>query len=259
MIDDKYLQLIHQEIDGEIGSKERSNLHNYLSQNAEARAVYEELMNANELMNYLHPVEPPRELTHRIMESIDHSRYAVKDTIGFKFSEIVTWISAPNRKPAYAFAMGLIIGLVLSATLIVVFFEEQSVNLTDVYGTISNVDTKTIETITSSQLNTPQLKGEINLKRLEELIWFEISLQSEYKYDLTLSFNKENLTFIAYRPSHAAAVSFINQNDTLKLTASEHIDFDLFFNKDRDAQALCNLELNVFGKQVYSKQFRIKK
>ena len=259
MIDKKYIQLIHKKIDGEIGPEERSNLQDYLSQNAEARAVFKELMDATELMNRMPPVEPPREMIHRIMQSIDPSRYRVKVKTGFRFSQVTSWFLAPNRKPAYAFAMGLIIGFVLYAALIVVFFKGQSINLTDVYGTISNVDKKTIETVNTTPLNTPQLKGQIDLKRLEELIWFEISLQSDNRYDLTLTFNEDDLKFIAYRPSRAAQINFVNQQGTIKLIASEHIDFDLFFNKDKDAQAYCNLELSISEKEVYREQFQIKK
>jgi hypothetical protein len=259
MIDKKYLQLMHKQIDGEITQHEFAELQNYLSRHEEARAIYEELIQTNEMLNRVPAIDPPGELSKLIMNSIDPQRYAVKDRMRFEYSQIFNWFATPNRKPAYAFAVGLVIGLLVYALLMVALFKEQSINITDVYGTIGHIDSNRLETVQTTSIETEQVQGSINLKRLDDLICFEITLKCESSCDLTLAFDKKDLRFIGYHPSQPTQIKFENQENSIKVAASEGIQFDLFFNKLRDAATFCNLKVGISAYEIVNRKFDIKK
>jgi hypothetical protein len=259
MIDKKYLQLMHKQIDGEITQHEFAKLQNYLSLHEEARVIYDELTQTNEVLNQVPALDPPNELSKMIMNSIDPELYTAKQRSRFNYSQILNWFATPNRKPAYAFAVGLVIGLILYAVIMVELFKEQSIDITDVYGTISHIDSNRLETLHATPIETEQLQGSINIKRLDDLIWFEIVLQCETTCDLTLAFDKKDLRFIGYHPSQPAQINFENQENSIKVAASDRVKFNLFFNKLRNAATFCDLKVGISANEIVNQKFDIKK
>ena len=76
MIDEKYLELIHADIDGELPEQQRAELSRYLLANPEARAFREELRRVCAALDGIEQVEPPEGLRESILEALSAQRAA---------------------------------------------------------------------------------------------------------------------------------------------------------------------------------------
>lgn len=70
MVPDKYLELIHAELDGRLTDQQRADLSRFLLENPEGRHLRDELRRLNAALARIEPVEPPAGLRESILESV---------------------------------------------------------------------------------------------------------------------------------------------------------------------------------------------
>ena len=134
MIKPEYIEWIHQEIDNEISPENKNKLQAYLTTHKEAAKFYQELINSARLLEHMPAVEPPQNLSKRILNSLNFNLYAEKVKAYSNAIKLIDSFVKPNPKPAYAFAIGLIMGLIVYALVIMLIFQEQPIDFADIYG-----------------------------------------------------------------------------------------------------------------------------
>jgi hypothetical protein len=259
MIKSKYLELIHKEIDGEISQENKEKLFAYLSQNEEARTVYDELFYTANLLKNVPVVDSPPDLSRDIMNSITLNRYSNEMKAKFDFAAMINWFIKPTPKPAYAFALGLIFGLLVYAIVIMMVFKEQPVDLADLYGTISTIDKNEVENISTHAVDLPEAYGSINLRRIKNTLLFEINMQPTGIFELKMNFDKEYFDFAAYHPLCPAQTNFENQENWIRVSSSDNVSFVLFFTKIQEIESSLDLSIETSGKNIFRHSFLIQK
>jgi anti-sigma factor RsiW len=117
MIDDKYTELIHREIDGANSPQESAQLKAYLAAHPEAQRFHDELASMSNLLREVQPVEPPAPLQDIVMYRLPN-RYAAQPKTSL-LATLREWFEVKiNFKYAYVFAGGLTMGIVMYALLL---------------------------------------------------------------------------------------------------------------------------------------------
>jgi hypothetical protein len=103
MIDEKYIELINAEIDGELAAEQRPELSRYLLEHPEARVLRDDLRRLCGALDDVAPVPPPADLGPAILGALPAHAPA---------SRRAAWWAAPALRYAAAFGGGLIVSAI---------------------------------------------------------------------------------------------------------------------------------------------------
>jgi hypothetical protein len=145
MVDEKFVALIHQEIDAENSPDETAKLKAYLAQSTEARKFYDDLAAAANMLREVKAVEPPGNLKKNILRSIQPDRYAIrakKPALGSIRSIVDMLFGAPSYqlKYAFVFAFGLMAGVFIYALMSSTSQQQAEIDNSNLYGTLARLD-----------------------------------------------------------------------------------------------------------------------
>ena len=70
MINEKYLELIQAEVDGELPEQDRAELSRFMLANPDAHAVRDELKRLCSTLDQVRPAEPPPELLASVLAAV---------------------------------------------------------------------------------------------------------------------------------------------------------------------------------------------
>ncbi len=172
MIDDKYIELINLEIDGNISDEDRHELERYLESHTDALEHYNALRNTADMLDGTEEIEPPAALSRDIIESIFERHSEAKgrclSTGG------VSWRTFRWR-PGFAFAAGIIAGLFLFASAML-FIMKSPIGEGNLYGTIAgSKETAVQRTVV---IDVPGVQGSVSTRRSGETIVAELEIWS---------------------------------------------------------------------------------
>jgi hypothetical protein len=199
MIDEKYLALIHGELDGANSPKQSAKLKAYLAANVEAQKFYDELAVMFATLQEVKPIEPPAHLQYAIMNALPPRRDPARAGRNF-LSAAAAWLTARlELKHAFSFASGLAVGVALFA----LFFHEKAKNeATDwskLYGTIGAPPAASqLKSADSLEIRQPGVSGVINLKHAGETLVAEIALATPQPLDFFISYDANALGFKSF-------------------------------------------------------------
>lgn len=216
MIADKYIELIHREIDGRNSPKASAKLAAFLAANPQAQQFYDELLAMSGMLQELKPVEPPAHLPQIIMNRLPPSQ-PVRRSL---FAPLLEWLEARGKfKYAYAFSGGLAVGLAAVA----IFFQTAlppSEDLSKLSGAmIPREQAASLKTVASWEIKHELAAGMLYLKDSAEILVVEFSLTSAQTIELALTFDNKNFVFkgvAALEQSFPAEVNFNGNTVTLK-------------------------------------------
>lgn len=126
MIDEKYRELMHREIDGDLSSEEAHKLEEYLSSEPEAARYYRDLLRTVGMLEMASEIEPPPDSSDRILAAVFPRREKTGDETRAAGTSLLGSLGTLFRKRhAYAFSAGLLIGIVLMAVILLEFAPDQ--------------------------------------------------------------------------------------------------------------------------------------
>jgi anti-sigma factor RsiW len=154
MIDEKHIELINAEIDGELSSEQRADLSGYLLRHPEARALRDDLQRLCGALNRTVQVPPPADLRDRILGALPAP------------APRRHW-SAGSSRPVLRYAAVLAGGLLVSAIAFQFGMDGRpGPDAAQVAGTMADPATDhTGAPVGTVRIDTPQVTGRVNLYR----------------------------------------------------------------------------------------------
>ncbi len=219
MIEEKYIELINQEIDGVNSPRETAKLKDYLAASAEARQLYDELVTAANMLRQVKPREPSVNLKRRVLGSIHQQRYAVKKqrVAWSNFREFIrsTFVAPSYQlKYAYAFAVGLMAGLFIYALLS--GSQSTTIDNADLYGTmIRRAPAGSFTMADSMVVNLGVGHASMLVKSSPSTVIAELSLSTSQEVKIQLEFDENTLAFSAISQVNSQAGNAISVNEHL--------------------------------------------
>jgi len=228
MIDKKYIEWMHRAIDGDLASKDTEELMVYLQNNTEAQQLFEQLRQTVDILDNTKDIEPPANLKHRIMNSIDFSRYATtRQKSGF-IEGLIEWLYRPQAKLIYAFAAGLLLGLFVLTPFI---FKHPQPDAADLVGTIGVYPDIRFQTIQELPVRIPDINGKITIKKYQQLIKTAVNIKSNNTAHLTIEFDPAFLQWSQLLPGTTETVKMDYNVGNITLQISDNTNISLFFRQ----------------------------
>lgn len=180
MIDEKYLELIQADVDGELPEQRRAELSQYLLAHPDARAVRDELKRVCDLLDSVPAVEPPPDLAASILGSLPLPAARARPG-GLQ----VLWASRDVLRYAAVFAGGLLV----SAIAFQLAEEERSgLDISRVAGTMASNDpvagSAPVDTVTVAM---EQVSGTVSLFRSASMRVVEFDLAARQPVEVVVT------------------------------------------------------------------------
>ncbi len=231
MIEDKYLELIHGEIDRANSAEESAKLRAFLAAHAEARQFYEELTGMTAMLQEVKPVEPPPHLPQVIMNLLPMRPSSAREKRNF-ITAARTWLAATFR-PGYAFAFagGAVAGVILLVLFSQPVLKDEVTDWSKLYGTMGAPQTgENASGEKRLEISQPEVTGTISLKPAGESMIIEIVLDSPQSLELVISFDEKALGFKSLIEfEKVAPIEMVLNVGSIRFTHSSRQSYALVF------------------------------
>jgi len=196
MIQEKYIELMNGELDGVNSSEESKELFGYMDANPEARQYFQEFCEAARIFDRVEELEPPHHLRKSIMAAIDKTSHVspaviAKENIGVMgaIKEAFRFRSQPSH--AFAFAAGLLLGLVVFGAIWQLNPSSDSLNFENLYGSI-NSQVEAGKGVTSGDIaiDLPGISGSTRALYHEDNILIRLNLDSEKQVQVSFQYDQ---------------------------------------------------------------------
>jgi len=245
MVEEKYIALINQELDGANSPRETAILKDHLATNAEAQQFYDELAATATMLREVKAVEPPPDLKNGVLRAIPPGRRAVraqKPVLGGIKSFVEIFFGSPSYqlKYAYVFAFGLIAGLSIFALLSNASQQQHAIDNSNLYGTLAWLDASGFEAADSIAVDLEVGRVAVRVKSSPKQVIAELRLNTIKETKIQLEFEENDLGFSGVsQASSRAGAAFSSNEHTLKLVHSgENQYLIVFANKTSVASSL---------------------
>lgn len=199
-IEQKFIDLIHADIDGEIMSSDKAELAALLESNAEARALHAELAALCSALDDVDSVDPPPHLRHTIMNSVSQGPEEAP-----KPRFLDTLFAAPALRYAAVFAAGVFvtISIVNSGQISERAFDD----MTPLVGTVADPVNARLES--TAMVNETSVAGQVSLRSAGPLLILDFDLSSREPVDIEASYTDKTIWFngFAQLESSGTAIS----------------------------------------------------
>lgn len=204
MIDAQDEELLHREIDGENSAEESARLKDLMAAHAELRAYYERLSTLAQTLANAEKVGVPPGLARKVMRSIRRRerfaalREGLLDTFRFAFT----------RRPVLGYAATLAAGLVLGTLLAALADKTPPFWRRDVSylsGTmLPDNRLRRLQLVAEQSFAAEGIQGKASTKLGDNLVLAEIQLDSSRAVDVTIEFDSNALSVLAFERSGAS-------------------------------------------------------
>jgi hypothetical protein len=212
MSNDRYIELINQDVDGTISTDEKHELDVYLADHPDARRLHEQLKELPRLLSEVKQVEPPPQLKQEIISRLQAGSYRREQrrakSAGFRLFGVDF-----DFKYAYGFAAGLIFGVAVYAIALVGVAQDGQLDPLDISGTAlqrgASGETRTADSF-AFDVEGAQGRLQADIGRDQAII--HIYVTSQRAIEIALNFNRNQVDFKGYRLTPG-------QNGEIKISA----------------------------------------
>lgn len=243
MMNQEYLDLMNQELDGANSPAQSLKLEKYLSSHQEARTYYRELAQAMGVFEKVDLVDPPRGLKDSILAQVDamgQPGSAASPSSAAKrgphlLSTIGGWFRLPLQ-PAYAFTFlaGLAFGLVLYAG----SGRLTGGHETDLYDSLAGTASHrswNLEDISEGELELPGIVGLYRTMREGPDVRLHLKLRSSEPAVIKFR-HGPHTTLQHYSSSNPAPANLTVSDSQVELNHRGRGSYDLVFHENMDIQ-----------------------
>jgi len=240
MLDDRIIQLINADLDGELGPAETAELEALLESSSEARSLKAELLKLTRLFDGLPEQTPPPELAGQVLEQLAPS------TGGRGFSLAGIFQSFRLAPAGLAFATGLL--------LTVGFYEltprqGSAIDAASVVGAmVANRQNQPLETTDSMSFNEHGLSGTVSLQESSGFFILSFDFVSDKQTEIEVGMADAGLDFSGMAHTNAGAVAgdetYEISEGTLRVTRRGKQAFTVFL-RDTGGQGAAEKEISI--------------
>jgi hypothetical protein len=253
VIEERYIELMNQEIDGANSPAESSALHTYLSTHPEGQSYYNELLELEETFDEIRSVPPPPELRAAILAEIQGSgeateRRGIFNGIfdAFRFSP----------RMAYAFAAGLIIGIGLFAILSRVSPVTSPGDVERLYGTLADTGaTAPFPATEPVTFDLPGGSGSVRARSSGNATVAEINLSTDTQVQIFLEFG-EHVRFDGFRALDSGDHTMQLVGNQAELTHSGVGNYAVILRDDTRSCPPIHLRAFAAGDLLFEREIR---
>jgi len=241
-IEQKYLDLINADIDGEISSGDTADLETYLSQSAEGRALRDELSSLCSSLDAVKAEEPPPHLRHVIMNSAKTPE-PKPASAGF----IQTLFAAPALRYAATFAAGvfLTLSLVNSGQISNQAFD-------DVTGLVGSVaDPIDAELVSSVSVSKQALAGTVSLRSAGTMLILDFDLVSADPIEIEAGYTDPSIWFNGFAQLESSGTSVSAEVGRVTLGMQGKRRYAVYLHNEGGRETTVNLQFKANGEIVH--------
>lgn len=199
-IEQKYIELINADIDGEIRAADRAELDAFLARSEEGRALHAELQELGRTLNALDALEPPPHLRRTIMNALPASSAAPRKSRGF----MLTLMELPALRYAASFAAGAV--LTMSVVGSKKISDEAFDDVTGLVGTIS--DPASLGPAADSlEIEISEVAGTVNLRSAGTLLVLDFDLAASKAVEIVADYSDKSIWFNGFAQLESSGTS----------------------------------------------------
>jgi len=205
-IEQKYIDLINAEIDGEISAADQALLDQAIAENAEAQALRDDLAGLCADLGSGELLSPPGGLRGPALRRMPAARLPVREQIRGITQVLGNLFSIPAIRYGLSFAAGIVITFTLldSNHLSRQAFDD----VTSLVGTMSDIDSAGAVTSNDDMLLTlNELAGTVNLSTAGPLMILDFDLTSSLPIEIVATFDDRDIWFNGFAQLESAGTT----------------------------------------------------
>lgn len=255
MNDADFMDLVEKEISGEISEQERKLLRAYVEEHEEARDAYKKILETSEVLSKVGDLEPPADLKHRIMESIDLGRYEAQRRV--KRPSFWESLLRPRLRLAYAFVLGVVVGLLVYSQSGKVRMADRSTDARHLYGTIAGSDDVKLNKVDEVSVDLPEVTGKISLIKTGNLLVIEADLRPDHRLDFMVEFDPDRIRFEGFGPPEGVDMRVVTGYGSVTTSGAGEGWYVLARTEPVAETARLGVKLLVSSELVYQCEFSV--
>lgn len=243
---EKYLKLVHAEMDGEATEKELATLREYLASNPKAQKARAELAKLTNVLDQVEDVEPPGDLHTNIMAALPLRRFGL-ETVAYNSSP---WrMRIPFIRYGYALAAGLLLGAALTG---VALRNLSSQERSDIYGSLAvRENAPGYVAVDRMNLDSPDLGGSIELSRSGSNSMIVFDLHGQQAVEVELGFDGSQAGLMSFNQQPGAIRSFEARGGIISFQSEGKQRSTVILTGQKNAQLIPSLKFYVGDKLVH--------
>ena len=241
-IEQKYTDLINAGIDGVISDAEMSELQAFLDENAEGRALYEELASLCTTLDGVEQEEPPTYMRHIIMNSVSPTP-APGESRGF----LQILLATPALKYSVTFAAGVFLplSLVNSSKISNQAFD----NVTDLVGTVA--DPVQASLADSVAVAGPEVAGTVSLRSAGSLLILDFDLVARDHIEIETEYTDRTIWFNGFAQLESEGTTVSSEAGLVRLGMNGKRRYAVYLHNPGGRETTVSLRFLVDGEILH--------
>lgn len=241
-IEQKFVDLINADIDGEIEHADKSELDAFLSENNEARTLRVELATLCESIESIEPESPPPHLKHVIMNSVKPTPVKTESPGVFE-----SLLASSMLKYAGTFAAGVLLTLsILSSDQI---SNEAFDDVTGLVGTISDPISGT--SISEISIDTTKVAGQVSLRSSGSMLILDFDLAANGPVEIEADYADRTIWFNGFAQLESSGTSISAKSGSVTLAMEGKRRYAVYLQNSGERSVTFKLRFVAGGEVVH--------
>ena len=251
-IEQKYIDLINAEIDAEISAADQALLDAYIAQNADARALRDELRALSGELATMEAVTPPADLRQPVMRQVRTEAQRAITAGGI--SDMLAGLFA---QPLVRYGMSFAGGVILTVTLIGSDQASRQAfdDVTSLVGTMSDTETGgALSSEDSMTLTLNELAGSVSLRSAGPLMVLDFDLASENPVEIVATFNDRDIWFNGFAQLESQGTSVAAGTGSVTVRMEGQRRYAVYLHNASQDAATVSLRFIAAGETLHEGQ-----
>lgn len=241
MIDERQIELIHGEIDGENSPADSEAIRSLMEADPGLREIYEDLRSMSNLFEGLDPEAPPAGLRDEILKQIPVPE---RERAGNR------WFSFGGLRLAAVFATGA--AFMFGALSLSNLTSQSSMEMADLVGTMTSREAAGVSQAADAiRFDAQGVAGTVNLQRQDGLLVLQFDLSSDRDVQVVTTFDGQDMRYGGIAQLEDGPTSVTAQKDRISHEKQGDQRFALFLTNPGNRSASVELQFFADGKLVH--------
>lgn len=241
-IEQRYTDLIHADIDGEISSAEKAELDAFLEQSEEGRTVYDETNSLLESLDAMESESPPPHLRHVIMNSV---RPTHVDPVSPGFLQALFTSSTFRFAATFTAGVVLALSVVDSSEISSSAFDD----VTSLVGTFA--DPLNAEPQSSIFVDKAKIAGKISLRRSGSMLILDFDLVTKGPVEIQATYTGRTIWFNGFAQLESSGTSVSARAGHITIGMEGHRRYAVFLHNEGGHGTTISLRFIAGGEVIH--------